>query len=87
MAVTDRLEPHELHVTKYRRFSPLLSSVSGLRQVLHVTYSTISRSLSAYVQTYGEYRMSWLTDIPSQHILNLLLLESTLDNQSPASVD
>lgn len=40
MAVTDLLLPHELHVTKYSLFSPLLSSVSGERQVLQVTYST-----------------------------------------------
>lgn len=41
MAATERRDPHELQVTKYRRFSPLLSSVSGLRQVLQVTYSTV----------------------------------------------
>lgn len=40
MAVTDRLDPHELHVIKYRRFSPLLSSVSGDLHVLQTTYST-----------------------------------------------
>ena len=39
MAVTLLLEPHELHVTKYNLFSPLLSSVSGDLQVLHETYS------------------------------------------------
>ena len=39
MAVTERLLPQELQVTKYRRFSPLLSSVSGDLQVLQVTYS------------------------------------------------
>lgn len=43
MAVTERLDPQELHVTKYRRFSPLLRSVSGERQVLQVTYSTMYR--------------------------------------------
>ena len=42
MAVTERLLPQELQVTKYRRFSPLLSSVSGDRQVLQVTYSPLS---------------------------------------------
>ena len=42
MAVTERLDPHELHVRKYRRFSPLLSSVSGDLHVLHVTYSTVA---------------------------------------------
>ena len=41
MAVTERLEPQLLQVTKYSLFSPLLSSVSGLRQVLQVTYSTV----------------------------------------------
>lgn len=40
IAVTDRLLAHELHVTKYRRFSPLFNSVSGDLQVLQVTYST-----------------------------------------------
>lgn len=40
MAVTDRREPQLLQVTKYRRFSPLLSSVSGDLHVLQVTYST-----------------------------------------------
>lgn len=43
IAVTLRLEPHELHVRKYRRFSPLLSSVSGDLHVLQVTYSTERR--------------------------------------------
>jgi hypothetical protein len=42
MAVTERLEPQLLQVTKYSLFSPLLSSVSGLRQVLQVTYSTVN---------------------------------------------
>ena len=28
-----------------------------------------------------------LTDIPSQHVLNLFLLESTLDNQTPTAID
>jgi hypothetical protein len=41
MAVTERREPQLLQVTKYRRFSPLLSSVSGDLQVLQVTYSTV----------------------------------------------
>lgn len=41
IAVTDLREPQELHVMKYRRFSPLLSSVSGDLQVLQVTYSTV----------------------------------------------
>jgi hypothetical protein len=40
MAVTLRREPQLLQVMKYRRFSPLLSSVSGDLQVLQVTYST-----------------------------------------------
>ena len=48
MAVTDLREPHELHVTKYKRFSPLFSSVSGERQVLQVTYSTDDITMSAY---------------------------------------
>lgn len=41
MAVTVRREPHELQLTKYRRFSPLLSSVLGDLHVLQVTYSTV----------------------------------------------
>jgi hypothetical protein len=41
MAVTDRRDPQELQVMKYSLFSPLLSSVSGDRQVLQVTYSTV----------------------------------------------
>lgn len=43
IAVTLRRLPHELQVTKYRRFSPLLRSVSCDRQVLQATYSTVWR--------------------------------------------
>lgn len=84
MAATDRREPQELQVTKYRRFSPLLSSVSGLRQVLQVTYSTGDCQLLCSKSKRSEKQH---TDISSQDVLNLLLLETTLDDQTPATVD
>lgn len=39
MALTDRLDPHDWQVIKYRRFS-FDRSVSGDLQILQVTYST-----------------------------------------------
>lgn len=75
MAVTLRRLPHELHVTKYNRFSPLLSSVSGDRQVLQVTYSTMKvqsklcRCLLFTLNT-GAFLH---TNISSQDVLNLLV--------------
>lgn len=83
MAVTERREPQELQVTKYRRFSPLLSSVSGERQVLHVTYSTMTRLANAQKL---DKDLITLTNIPSENVLDLLLLESTLDDQSSATI-
>ena len=85
MAVTDRLDPHELHVMKYKRFSPLLSSVSATLQVLQVTYSTLLNiKVSEQSKTHG-WDPGWgmgapRTDVFAQNILNLLLLKTTLDN-------
>ena len=59
MAVTLLLLPHELQVMKDRRFSPLLSSVSGLRQVLQVTYSTgvqVSETMGVEMRSGRPYR-------------------------------
>lgn len=82
MAATERREPHELQVTKYRRFSPLLSSVSGLRQVLQVTYSTVMVR-KGDIHTERDRH----TDVSSKDVLELLLLETTLDNQTSGTVD
>ena len=85
MAVTERLLPQELQVTKYRRFSPLLSSVSGDLQVLQVTYSP-----GVNCQCLGaectEEPGAELTEISPQHVLDLLLLNPSIDHQSPGSV-
>ena len=67
---------------KYNLFSPLLSSVSGERQVLQVTYST-----SIMLVAYFIVAELLLTDISSQNVLDLFLLETTLDDQTSASVD
>lgn len=45
----DSREPHDSQVRKYNLFS-LPSSVSGDLQILHVTYSTSSRSACGSVQ-------------------------------------
>lgn len=45
MALTDRFEPHDSQVMKYRRFS-FVRIVSGDLHVLHVTYSTNRISVS-----------------------------------------
>ncbi len=68
---------------KYNLFSPLLSSVSGDLQVLHVTYSTDVRLVNVPVNR----SLGKLADISPQHILNLLLLESTLDDQTSATIN
>lgn len=81
MAVTERLLPQELQVTKYRRFSPLLSSVSGDRQVLQVTYSP--RAMSATTCLCMNRRGRELTDVSPQNILDLFLLKPPFDDQSP----
>ena len=85
MAVTERLEPQLLQVTKYNLFSPLLSSVSGLRQVLQVTYSTIV--LLVQRNTCATSSNCKLTDVSAQNVLDLLLLETTLDDKAPRAVD
>lgn len=77
--MTLRLDPHELHVTKYSLFSPLLSSVSGERQVLQVTYSPTQDRLEVFDQATG--RVEIHTNITPQHILNLFLLKPPLNNQ------
>lgn len=43
MAVTLRLLPQELQLTKYNRFSPRINSVSGDLHVLQLTYSTTQK--------------------------------------------
>jgi len=78
MAVTLRRLPQELQVTKYSRFSPLLSSVSCDRQVLHATYSTI---LHQSTTTGGGSDV--FTNVSTQHVFDLFLLESTFDDQTP----
>ena len=85
MAVTLRREPQELQVIKYSLFSPLLSSVSGDLHVLQVTYSTALQSIN--VTLNDDLIFEGLTDISSQHVLDLLLLEATLDNQTPAPIN
>ena len=85
MAVTERRDPQELQVMKYSLFSPLLSSVSGDLQVLQVTYST-AIELASDLPRRRNSLLGKLTDISPQDVLDLLLLETTLDNQSPASV-
>lgn len=78
MAVTLRLLPHELQLTKYNRFSPRTSSVSGDLQVLQVTYSTIEWLV--YVQARFRSNRVRLTNIPPEDVLNLLLQELALDD-------
>lgn len=85
IAVTLRLLPQELQVTKYRRFSPLLSSVSGDRHVLQVTYST-RNDFSTPNHPPQYLRTEELTNISSQDVLNLLLLEATLDDQPSRTI-
>lgn len=46
IADTERVEPQDSHCTKYKRLS-LDKIVSGLLQVLQVTYSTDTRVVSA----------------------------------------
>lgn len=61
MAVTLRREPQLLQVMKYKRFSPLLSSVSGDLQVLQVTYSTGKQLVSMTLFYQGERkRKEWM---------------------------
>ena len=77
-------EPHELHVTKYNLFSPLLSSVSGERQVLQDTYSPgevlVGRERGGEMWVNGD--MAILTNITSEHVFYLLLLETTFDDET-----
>jgi hypothetical protein len=42
-----------LQVMKYNLFSPLLSSVSGERQVLQVTYSTVILLVPGIIQSWN----------------------------------
>ena len=79
---TERLDPQLLQVTKKRRFSPFFSSVSGDLQVLQVTYSTILVVRWANYGNGGE-----ITDIASQDVLQLFLLEFTPNDQPLAAID
>lgn len=55
--------------------------VSGDLHVLQVTYSTVPA-----ISTPNENRTKQRTDVSSQDILDLLLLEPTTDDQPPAAV-
>ena len=79
MAETVRVDPHDSHCTKNNLFS-LVSNVSADLHVLHVTYST--KQSSVFRNSYSR-----LTDILLEQVLNLFLLESTLDNQTLRTID
>lgn len=84
MAETLRRDPQLLHVTKYKRFSPLVSSESGERHVLQDTYSTIYRR-NTFLVTRRLANAQYVDC--GMCLLDLLLLEAALDDQPSGSVN
>lgn len=72
IADTVLVDPQDSHCKKNKRFS-FVRIVSADLQVLQVTYSTELKELN--------------TNVPFEHVLNLLLLETTLDDQTLISIN
>jgi len=80
MALTDRLDPHDMQDMKKIRFS-FVRRVSKDLHVLQVTYSTIEQRGSAQIAGGGtRWEMRDHTDVTTKDIFYLFLLEATFDN-------
>jgi hypothetical protein len=82
MAWTERLDPQLLHVTKLRRFSPL-ERLQSISSEFHLEDTRNVLCIWGTARLAGDV----FDNVPPEHVLNLLLLEATLDDQPAVTSD